>query len=129
MLLSNSSSLYVVAESILSICIFVKISDCIVFLSCLGQLESICENTTIADKSNSSTSNFVPALRSGEWSDIGGRSAMEDTHVCIKDLAKNYGYDSLGEEAISFFGVSSRTRSTSTLSLEFYIFANCSCAD
>lgn len=53
--------------------------------------------------------NFVPALRSGEWSDIGGRPYMEDTHVCIGDLAKKYGYNVLNEEAISFYGVSQLT--------------------
>lgn len=50
--------------------------------------------------------NFVPALRSGEWSDIGDRTYMEDTHVCISDLAKKFGSKLLGQEAISFYGVS-----------------------
>ncbi|CAN0838595.1 Probable protein phosphatase 2C 54 [Linum grandiflorum] len=49
--------------------------------------------------------NFVPALRCGEWSDIGGRSEMEDTFVCISDLAKKFGSDLLTEEAISLYGV------------------------
>lgn len=34
---------------------------------------------------------------------------MEDTHICIADLAKNFGHNILGEEAISFYGVSSLT--------------------
>lgn len=51
--------------------------------------------------------NFQPDIRSGEWSDIGGRPYMEDTHICIPDLAMNFGYDARGEEAISFYGVSS----------------------
>lgn len=68
-------------------------------------LESISESTTIADKKTSPASNFIPVLRSGEWSDIGGRSAMEDTHICINDLAKNYGHNSLADEVISFYGV------------------------
>lgn len=54
--------------------------------------------------------NFVPTLRSGEWSDIGERQYMEDTHVCISDLAKKFGYKLLSEEeAVSFYGVSSYT--------------------
>ena len=50
---------------------------------------------------------FVPILRSGEWSDIGSRTSMEDTHVCISDLAKKFGLNLLDKEAISFYGVSS----------------------
>lgn len=34
---------------------------------------------------------------------------MEDTHICIADLAKNFGHNILGEDAISFYGVSSLT--------------------
>ncbi|CAN6681328.1 unnamed protein product [Malus baccata var. baccata] len=68
------------------------------------QLESIGEDTVIADRKQS-LFNFVPALRSGEWSDIGGRTHMEDTHLCIGDLAKKFGYNLLSEEAISFYGV------------------------
>lgn len=34
---------------------------------------------------------------------------MEDTHICITDLAKNFGCNVLGEEVISFYGVSSLT--------------------
>uniref|UniRef100_A0A5B6YJZ2 protein-serine/threonine phosphatase n=1 Tax=Davidia involucrata TaxID=16924 RepID=A0A5B6YJZ2_DAVIN len=68
-------------------------------------LESICEDTTIADKKQTLLNNFIPAIRSGEWSAIGGRSFMEDTHICISDLVKNFGYNTLCEEAISFYGV------------------------
>ncbi|XP_009358521.2 probable protein phosphatase 2C 27 [Pyrus x bretschneideri] len=68
------------------------------------QLESIDEDTVVADRKQS-LFNFVPALRSGEWSDIGGRTHMEDTHLCIGDLAKKFGYNLLSEEAISFYGV------------------------
>ena len=50
--------------------------------------------------------NFVPTLRSGEWSDIGDRTSMEDTHICIGDLAEKFGNNELYKEAISFFGVS-----------------------
>lgn len=53
--------------------------------------------------------NFIPKLRSGEWSDIGGRSHMEDTHVCIGNLAKTFGYDNLNEEVVSLYGVSPLT--------------------
>lgn len=54
-----------------------------------------------------SPSTFVPALRSGEWSDIGKRPYMEDTHVCIQDMAKKFGCSFVNEEAVSFYGVSS----------------------
>ncbi|KAJ1435479.1 hypothetical protein SESBI_04990 [Sesbania bispinosa] len=67
-------------------------------------LESICEDTEIAEKKQNLI-NFVPTLRSGEWSDIGGRPYMEDTHICIGDLAKKFGYNVLCEESISFYGV------------------------
>nr|KYP36857.1 putative protein phosphatase 2C 27 [Cajanus cajan] len=67
-------------------------------------LESICEDTVVADKKQN-LMNFVPALRSGEWSDIGERPYMEDTHICIGDLAKKFNYDVLSEEAVSFYGV------------------------
>ncbi|KAJ1436978.1 hypothetical protein SESBI_03813 [Sesbania bispinosa] len=67
-------------------------------------LESICEDTVIADKKQN-LMNFVPAIRSGEWSDIGERPYMEDTHICIEDLAKKFNYNVLPEEAVSFYGV------------------------
>lgn len=76
------------------------------------QLESISEDTTIADRKQILLSNFLPVLRSGDWSDIGGRVDMEDTHICIADLAKNFGLNILGEDAISFYGVSSLTSLT-----------------
>lgn len=69
-------------------------------------MERVCENTTAADFKQNKSSNFVPNIRSGDWSDIGGRQYMEDTHVCIADLAKNFGYQSVDNEAISFYGVS-----------------------
>lgn len=70
------------------------------------QMESICEDTVIADKKQNQM-NFVPSLRSGEWSDIGGRPYMEDTHICIGDLGKKFGHDDVDrEEAVSFYGVS-----------------------
>ncbi|PON53528.1 Protein phosphatase [Trema orientale] len=68
-------------------------------------LESICEDRVVVDRQNQF--NFVPVLRSGEWSDIGTRPYMEDTHVCISDLAEKFGHNLLNKEAISFYGVSS----------------------
>lgn len=68
-------------------------------------LESICENTAIKDGQQNESLNFMPIIRSGEWSDIGTRQYMEDTHVCIADLAKKFGYSFLAGEAISFYGV------------------------
>lgn len=32
---------------------------------------------------------------------------MEDTHVCISDLAEKFGYQSVAGEAVSFYGVTS----------------------
>ncbi|KAF9614543.1 hypothetical protein IFM89_019206 [Coptis chinensis] len=68
-------------------------------------LESICENTVVIENKQNQLENYVPNIRSGEWSDIGGRQHMEDTHICIEDLAKNFGSQHLDAEAISFFGV------------------------
>ncbi|XP_077238011.1 putative protein phosphatase 2C 54 [Tasmannia lanceolata] len=68
-------------------------------------LESICENTAVIDCSQNQSLSFVPIIRSGEWSDIGSRQCMEDTHVCISDLAKKFGYHFLDGEAVSFYGV------------------------
>ncbi|KAF5749571.1 putative protein phosphatase 2c [Tripterygium wilfordii] len=68
-------------------------------------LQSICEETVLVDRRQSSPTDFVPVLRSGEWSDIGGRLYMEDTHICIGDLAKKFGCNLLSEETISFYGV------------------------
>ncbi|XP_078157920.1 putative protein phosphatase 2C 27 isoform X2 [Carex rostrata] len=65
-------------------------------------MEKVSEDTVITEFTQ--VTSFEPIIRSGEWSDIGGRRYMEDTHVCISDLAKNYGYNSI-EETISFYGV------------------------
>ncbi|GFY99666.1 DNA-binding protein phosphatase 1 [Actinidia rufa] len=64
--------------------------------SMVSMLESICEDAAVAGRRDNPFSNFIPALRSGEWADIGCRRDMEDTHVCITDLAKNFGYNLLG---------------------------------
>ncbi|MBA0661525.1 hypothetical protein Goklo_005812 [Gossypium klotzschianum] len=69
------------------------------------QLESISEDSVTTERQTDLLTNFIPTLRSGEWSDIGGRPYMEDTHLCIADLAKNFGCDLVSEEAISFYGV------------------------
>ncbi|OIV97264.1 hypothetical protein TanjilG_10798 [Lupinus angustifolius] len=73
-------------------------------------LESISEDTMITDKKQILVS-FVPALRSGEWSDIGERPYMEDTHICIGDLANKFSNNMHSEEAVSFYGVSHLTES------------------
>ena len=77
--------------------------------SLLCQLESIGEDTAFTERKQISMNNFFPALRSGEFSDIGRRPDMEDTHICIEDLAKKFGCQKIGEEAISLYGVSSLT--------------------
>ncbi|XP_022730664.1 probable protein phosphatase 2C 27 isoform X2 [Durio zibethinus] len=68
-------------------------------------LECISEDAVATDRKHDLLTNFVPTLRSGEWSDIGGRPYMEDTHICIADLAKNFGCNLMSEEAVSFYGV------------------------
>ncbi|XP_030546697.1 probable protein phosphatase 2C 27 [Rhodamnia argentea] len=68
-------------------------------------LESICEENMALEKRLNMLGDFMPELRSGEWSDIGGRPRMEDTHVCIGNLAKTFGYDKLNEEIVSLYGV------------------------
>ncbi|KAL3532245.1 hypothetical protein ACH5RR_005766 [Cinchona calisaya] len=68
-------------------------------------LDSIGEDAVVSDRKQGSMNNFLPALRSGEWSDIGARSDMEDTHICVEDLAMNFGCKKIGEEAISLYGV------------------------
>ncbi|OEL36790.1 putative protein phosphatase 2C 54 [Dichanthelium oligosanthes] len=83
----------------------------------LAQMERVCENTTSADFRQIRLSHFVPVIRSGDWSDIGGRQYMEDAHVCIPDLAKNFGFPSLDNEVVSFYGVS-----TAVLPTPFYFF-------
>ncbi|URD93371.1 hypothetical protein MUK42_01061 [Musa troglodytarum] len=62
------------------------------------------ENTVTIDDVNLVT-DFVPIIRCGECSDIGNRSYMEDTHICISDLAEKFGCPSLEGETISFYGV------------------------
>ncbi|KAJ0984803.1 hypothetical protein J5N97_003159 [Dioscorea zingiberensis] len=68
-------------------------------------MERICENTVATDTDEDLSKDFVPSIRSGEWSDIGSREYMEDTHVCITDLAKKFGSHYLDGDAVSFYGV------------------------
>lgn len=69
-------------------------------------LESICEDRVVTERKQNLLTDFFPTLRSGEWSDIGGRPYMEDTHICISDLAKKFGSNLIiSEHAISFYGV------------------------
>ncbi|XP_022755246.1 probable protein phosphatase 2C 27 [Durio zibethinus] len=70
-----------------------------------NRLESISEDAVATDRKHGLLTNFTPTLRSGEWSDIGGRSYMEDTHICIADLAKTFGCNLMSEQAVSFYGV------------------------
>ncbi|XP_008788784.1 probable protein phosphatase 2C 27 [Phoenix dactylifera] len=70
-----------------------------------SHMEKVCENTVAMDRNSSQIINFVPVVRSGEWSDIGSRKYMEDTHVCIADLAKKFGHHSLDRDVVSFYGV------------------------
>jgi protein phosphatase PTC2/3 len=68
-------------------------------------MERVCENTVSVELKQTKSNNFVPFIRSGEWSNIGGRDYMEHAHVCISDLAKNFGSNSADDEVISFYGV------------------------
>lgn len=68
------------------------------------QMDSIGENAVVTHEKQS---NFIPVLRSGDWSDIGSRSYMEDTHICIPNLAQNFGDEVSHKEIVSFYGVSS----------------------
>ncbi|KAJ4838104.1 hypothetical protein Tsubulata_039648 [Turnera subulata] len=68
-------------------------------------LGSICEDRVVTESKENLPTSFVPVLRSGEFSDIGRRPYMEDTHTCISDLAKEFGYNFLCEETVSLYGV------------------------
>jgi protein phosphatase PTC2/3 len=69
-------------------------------------MEKVCEDTVMTDfKQNIQIASFEPRIRSGVYSDIGRRDYMEDTHLCISDLAENYGYSSIIGDTISFYGV------------------------
>ncbi|KAL4302258.1 hypothetical protein GQ457_10G029850 [Hibiscus cannabinus] len=70
-----------------------------------NRLESISEDAVATERKHEILTSFIPTLRSGDWSHIGGRPYMEDTHICIADLAKNFGCNLMSEEAVSFYGV------------------------
>ncbi|KAK8500172.1 hypothetical protein V6N13_076341 [Hibiscus sabdariffa] len=70
-----------------------------------NRLESISEDAVATERKHEILTSFIPTLRSGDWSHIGGRPYMEDTHICIADLAKNFGCHLMSEEAVSFYGV------------------------
>ncbi|PHT31591.1 putative protein phosphatase 2C 54 [Capsicum baccatum] len=67
----------------------------------LCQMQSISEDTTIAERKQIPFNKFLPTRRSGVWSDIGGCRDMEDTRICIADMAKNFGRSIRSEESIS----------------------------
>ncbi|KAJ7527950.1 hypothetical protein O6H91_16G077600 [Diphasiastrum complanatum] len=50
-------------------------------------------------------SEFFPMIRSGGWTDIGGRQYMEDAHLRIDNLGTKFGPSFVGENAGAFYGV------------------------
>ena len=70
---------------------------------CFYQMDSIGENTVVTCEKQS---NFIPVLRSGDWSDIGQKPYMEDAHICIPNLAEKFGDQVPGKEIVSLYGVS-----------------------
>ncbi|KAL1202340.1 putative protein phosphatase 2C 22 [Cardamine amara subsp. amara] len=51
-------------------------------------------------------SEFVPAMRSGAWSDVGSRSSMEDAYLCVDNFMDSYGLQTSDEDGPSaFYGV------------------------
>ncbi|KAL4589857.1 hypothetical protein LXL04_002768 [Taraxacum kok-saghyz] len=71
-------------------------------LSTSFPMDSIEENVVVRREKQS---NFIPVLRSGDWSDIGNRPYMEDTHICIPNLAQNVGDIVPRKEIVSLYGV------------------------
>ncbi|XP_024980466.1 probable protein phosphatase 2C 27 isoform X1 [Cynara cardunculus var. scolymus] len=71
-------------------------------LSTSFPMDSIGETAVVTYEKQS---DFVPVLRSGDWSDIGKRAYMEDTHICIPNLAENFSDKLLSKELVSFYGV------------------------
>lgn len=65
-------------------------------------MDSIGENTVVTCEKQS---NFIPVLRSGDWSDIGQKPYMEDAHICIPNLAEKFGDQVPGKEIVSLYGV------------------------
>lgn len=62
------------------------------------------ENEFALDK-NKSEVGFVPAMRSGAWSDIGSRSSMEDAYLCLDNLLDSYGLKGPEDGPTAFYGV------------------------
>ncbi|KAH0912675.1 hypothetical protein HID58_035996 [Brassica napus] len=58
------------------------------------------ENEFVLDKVE-----FVPAMRSGAWSDIGSRSSMEDAYLCLDNLMDSYGLKDSEDGPTAFYGV------------------------
>lgn len=52
-------------------------------------------------------SDFVPAMRSGAWSDIGSRSSMEDAYLCVDNFMDSYGLQNSEAGPSAFYGVRS----------------------
>lgn len=49
---------------------------------------------------------FVPAMRSGAWSDIGSRSSMEDAYLCLDNLMDSFGLEDPEDgPTTAFYGV------------------------
>lgn len=71
-------------------------------LSTSFPMDSIGETAAVTFEKQS---DFIPILRSGDWSDIGKRPYMEDTHICIPNLAGNFSDKLLSKETVSFYGV------------------------
>lgn len=72
------------------------------------------ENEFTLDKNKSE---FVPAMRSGAWSDVGSRSTMEDVYLCVDNFMDSYGLENSGYGPSAFYGVNSFFAF-----LDFYIF-------
>ncbi|XP_023640686.1 probable protein phosphatase 2C 22 isoform X2 [Capsella rubella] len=60
------------------------------------------ENEFTLEKNNSE---FVPAMRSGAWSDIGSRSSMEDAYLCLDNFMDSFGLQSSEAGPSAFYGV------------------------
>ncbi|ESQ46679.1 hypothetical protein EUTSA_v10000194mg [Eutrema salsugineum] len=63
------------------------------------------ENDFTLEKKNKSEFEFVPAMRSGAWSDIGSRSSMEDAYLCLDNFMDSFGLKNSEEGPSAFYGV------------------------
>lgn len=48
---------------------------------------------------------FLPAIRSGAWADIGFRSNMEDVYICVDNFVCEYGLENILNGPNAFYGV------------------------